>query len=288
MQAPADHPGRRPVDAPLDGAGIARRDPESPADPASAPAAGAASASGSEYRKSDDGHGRTRHPGRSSSRWRSSPSSPTTAASTRSMTSGPVRAPPSLRLSARHRRLRHLRAHPRRSRARRSRLLVGLTASVITMAIGTLVGIIAGYRGGGVDTFLMRITDFALVLPWLALAIVLASIIGPRSITIILVIGAHVVAEHRPGWCAPRCCRSENGPTSNARGRSAAANCHMIVRHVLPNVDAGDPGQHRARGGDRDPVRDRPVVPGPRRPARAPRGAAILEDAFIGRRHHPG
>ena len=57
-------------------------------------------------------------------------------------------------------------------------LLVGLVASVITMVIGSVVGIVAGFVGRFSDTVLMRMADFLLVIPWLALAIVLASIFG--------------------------------------------------------------------------------------------------------------
>ena len=50
-------------------------------------------------------------------------------------------------------------------------LLVGFAAAVIALVIGGLVGIVAGYRGGWIGSLLMRITDFFLVIPDLALQI---------------------------------------------------------------------------------------------------------------------
>jgi peptide/nickel transport system permease protein len=114
-------------------------------------------------------------------------------------------------------------------------LLVGLTASVITMMIGAVVGVVAGYRGGAVDTVLMRITDFGLVLPWLALAIVLASIMGPSLTTIILVIGL----TSWPGTA--RLVRSQvlsvrERPFVERSRALGASDRHLIAYHVLPNV----------------------------------------------------
>ena len=51
-------------------------------------------------------------------------------------------------------------------------LLVGLLAAVVSMTVGSALGIIAGYRGGGWDAFLMRFTDWFLVLPFLPLAVI--------------------------------------------------------------------------------------------------------------------
>ena len=55
-------------------------------------------------------------------------------------------------------------------------LTVGFVAAVIAAAIGTLVGIVAGYRGGRLDAVLMRVTDGVIALPLLPLLIVLAAV----------------------------------------------------------------------------------------------------------------
>ena len=67
-------------------------------------------------------------------------------------------------------------------------LFVGLTATVLTMIFGSLVGIFAGFFGGRPESLLMRLTEWFLVIPFLPLAIVLAAILGPSVQNIILVI----------------------------------------------------------------------------------------------------
>ena len=57
------------------------------------------------------------------------------------------------------------------------------------MLIGSVVGIAAGFLGGRVESILMRITEWFLVIPFLPLAIVLAAILGPSIQNIIIVIG---------------------------------------------------------------------------------------------------
>ncbi len=47
----------------------------------------------------------------------------------------------------------------------RSALIVGLSAAVVVVAIGTIVGLLAGYFGGWVDSILMRAGDIALAIP---------------------------------------------------------------------------------------------------------------------------
>ena len=55
-------------------------------------------------------------------------------------------------------------------------LLVGFTAAIFAAAIGTVIGLIAGYYGGWLDSLLMRATDSVIALPLLPLLIVLAVI----------------------------------------------------------------------------------------------------------------
>ncbi len=58
-------------------------------------------------------------------------------------------------------------------------LLTVVIVSVIVLPVGLLVGTVAGYVGGGVDTFLMRLTDIFLAFPRLVLALALVVALGP-------------------------------------------------------------------------------------------------------------
>ena len=68
----------------------------------------------------------------------------------------------------------------------RGALIVGLTAAVCVVAIGTVVGLIAGYFGGLTDTLLMRLADVALGIPFLPFVIVLAAFLDPSQWNVVI------------------------------------------------------------------------------------------------------
>ena len=68
-------------------------------------------------------------------------------------------------------------------------LLVGLAATLIAIVIGTVVGVAAGYLGGWIDAVLARLSEWFLVIPFIPLAIVLATILGASLRNIVIVIG---------------------------------------------------------------------------------------------------
>ncbi len=114
-------------------------------------------------------------------------------------------------------------------------LFVGLAASVLTVLIGSIVGIISGFVGGRLDAFMMRITEWFLVIPFLPLAIVLASVLGRSVWNIIFVIGI----TSWP-WTA-RLIRSQVLTVKQRlfvdRARSlGASGPHIVGHHILPNV----------------------------------------------------
>jgi peptide/nickel transport system permease protein len=114
-------------------------------------------------------------------------------------------------------------------------LFVGLTATLVAMVIGSVVGIVAGYAGGWIEGILMRITEWFLVIPFLPLAIVLASVLSRSLFTIILVIGI----TSWPGTArlirAQVLSIKERAFVERARALGAGHG-RIIGRHVLPSV----------------------------------------------------
>jgi peptide/nickel transport system permease protein len=114
-------------------------------------------------------------------------------------------------------------------------LLVGLAATAIAIGLGAIIGIIAGYYGRWPETILMRLTDWFLVIPFLPLAIVLASILGQSMTVIIFVIGV-------TSW--PSTARVVRAQVLSVKTRPyversralGSSNWHLTTRHILPNV----------------------------------------------------
>ncbi|WP_030784410.1 ABC transporter permease [Streptomyces sp. NRRL S-920] len=114
-------------------------------------------------------------------------------------------------------------------------LSVGLLAAVLSVAIGTLVGITAGHFKGWYSTVIMRVTDWFLVMPTLVLAIALASVMSRSIWTIILAIGVTT-------WpTTARLVRAqtlavESRPYIERARALGGGHGHVMARHVLPNV----------------------------------------------------
>jgi peptide/nickel transport system permease protein len=114
-------------------------------------------------------------------------------------------------------------------------LLIGLIAASAAIVVGTAVGVTASLAGGRVDAVLMRLTDIALTIPFLPLAIVLAAFLGPSFWNTALVIAAVI-------WARPaRVVRSQGLSICSLTFVEAAhalggGFTHVLVRHVLPGV----------------------------------------------------
>ena len=117
----------------------------------------------------------------------------------------------------------------------RASLLVGLVATAISVVIGAVIGLGAGYFGKVTDEVLMRITDFFLVLPWFPLMIVMMAILGQKFMWVVIVIGI-------TSW--PSTARIVRSQVLTVKERQfivrarcvGASDTHIIKTHIMPNV----------------------------------------------------
>lgn len=117
----------------------------------------------------------------------------------------------------------------------RGALIVGVTAAVSVVTIGTIIGLIAGYFSGWVDTILMRLADIALGVPFLPFVIVLAAFLNPSQWNVVFGIAALL-------W--PQSARVIRAQVMSLRERAfieaarvtGAGSWRILFVHIAPNV----------------------------------------------------
>jgi len=114
-------------------------------------------------------------------------------------------------------------------------LIVGLLASLISLLLGTGIGIASGYLGRGYDEILMRATDFFLVIPWFPLAIVISFILGASFWNVIMVIGIVSWPSTARIVRAQVLSVKERGFIQRARCVGASGS-RIVGRHIMPNI----------------------------------------------------
>jgi peptide/nickel transport system permease protein len=114
-------------------------------------------------------------------------------------------------------------------------LLVGLLATVISMVLGTLIGIASGYFTGWFGAILFRLTEWFIVIPFLPLAIVLATLLGRSLWTIAFVVGITTWPSTALLIRAQTLSIKERPYMERARALGAG-DWHQMTRHILPNV----------------------------------------------------
>ncbi|MEX1004191.1 MAG: ABC transporter permease [Acidimicrobiia bacterium] len=114
-------------------------------------------------------------------------------------------------------------------------LTVGVAAAISAAGLGTVLGLIAGFTRGVVDTVIMRIVDIFLSFPSLIVILLLVAILGPSVLTIVLVIAFFE-------W--PTSCRivrqmtltlREHGFVVAARANGASS-FRIMRRHIVSGV----------------------------------------------------
>ncbi len=112
-------------------------------------------------------------------------------------------------------------------------LLVALSVTAVTMTVGVLIGMLAGFYGGRVDQVLMQVTDVFLAFPGILLAIAFAAVLGPGLLNL-------MIALSLTGWVSYA--RLTRGQTLSLRDRPhvlaalslGASPPRLIGKHILP------------------------------------------------------
>jgi peptide/nickel transport system permease protein len=114
-------------------------------------------------------------------------------------------------------------------------LLVSSLAILLGGGLGTVLGMMAAYRGGKADAIIMRVVDIKLAFPSILLALVLVAAIGAGITTVIVVIAVLLWARYARVVRGEALAIKQQGFIDRARV-SGASNVRIMMRHIFPNL----------------------------------------------------
>ena len=137
-------------------------------------------------------------------------------------------------------------------------LFVGVSAVLLAMTIGIILGLVAGYRGGWVDTIIMRIADVQLTFPSILIALLVFGIVRglvPPDMRNDVAVWVLIVSIALSDWV--QYARTVRGATLVERNKEYVQAARVIgvrpltimIKHVLPNVMGTGPGDRHHRSG---------------------------------------
>ena len=123
-------------------------------------------------------------------------------------------------------------------------LMVGLASVLLSVALGVGLGLVAGFFGGALDAFIMRLCDVMLSFPAILVALLIAGVgraMFPNADES-LAFGVLIISISLTGWV--QYARTVRGSTMVERGKeyvqaarvTGVAPVRIMARHVLPNV----------------------------------------------------
>jgi peptide/nickel transport system permease protein len=127
----------------------------------------------------------------------------------------------------------------------RTSLLIGLASVALSMVVGIVLGLLAGYSGGRVDAFIMRVADVQLSFPAILIALLIdgvARAVFPLSMHDVVAFPVLIGAIALAGW--PQYARTVRGSTLVEKNREyvqaarviGVSSPRIMFSHVLPNV----------------------------------------------------
>jgi peptide/nickel transport system permease protein len=116
-------------------------------------------------------------------------------------------------------------------------LRVGLIAVSIGLVIGSMLGLVAAYFGGWLDTVIMRIMDILLAFPGILLAIGIIAVLGPSLFNVMIAIGIELIPIYTRTARASALSVKELEYVVGARSIGSRSG-RILMKHILPNIVA--------------------------------------------------